>query len=295
MREREESGGKREGKGKQVVSGEGVRVCERGECSSGGGFAPDRLRRVFKVRNSCVSVEDSRGSFGSDFRLTVSSGDKSHFVFLEKAQLCWLRDILKEAAGNRWVLPPSCSSASNRRTISVTHFVARGFRNLKIAESCKNGKSFFVLIPWDPMLGGWKSLLFAFQAWNPTPATPYGGKSFAEIVRRRSLSEGGRCSIEVSEEGRCIRVEDSGVAERLDFLSGCLVFRFSSPSEVVWPEFRRWAAASWGVAPDVPFSRLGDDLWLLDATSKLEVSRILALGKWRFGSISILADVWLTS
>ncbi|CAN1168538.1 hypothetical protein LINPERPRIM_LOCUS19257 [Linum perenne] len=32
---------------------------------------------------------------------------------------------------------------------------------------------------------------------------------------------------------------------------------------------------------------------MLDASSKLEVSRILALGKWRFGSISILADVWI--
>ncbi|CAN1168535.1 hypothetical protein LINPERPRIM_LOCUS19257, partial [Linum perenne] len=193
-----------------------------------------------KVRNSQVSVEDSRGSFGSDFRLTASSGDKSHFVFLEKEQFLWLRGILLEAAGKRWVLPFSCSSASARRTISVTHFVVRGCRTLKISESCKNGKIFFILILWDPILGGWSALLCALQSWSPALSTPFGGKSFEEIVRRRSLSEGGSCLLEDLGEERCIRVEDSGVADRLDFLAGCLVFQFSSPSEVVWPEFRRW-------------------------------------------------------
>ncbi|CAN1138831.1 hypothetical protein LINPERHAP2_LOCUS10907 [Linum perenne] len=163
---------------------------------------------------------------------------------------------------------------------------------LKLAEVCKNGKLFFILIPWDPVLGGWRPLLNAIQPQHSAPSCPLPSKSFAEVVRRQGLPEGGLCRINGVGEDRSVQVEEAGVQERLTFLERCLVFRFSDSAEVVWSEFLRWAVDVWGISPDAPFSRLSDDLWLLDVSSVDEVSRILSLNRWRFGSISILMDRW---
>ncbi|CAN1135612.1 hypothetical protein LINPERPRIM_LOCUS15437 [Linum perenne] len=61
----------------------------------------------------------------------------------------------------------------------------------------------------------------------------------------------------------------------------------------MWSDFRRWASVEWGTSPELPISRLADDLWLLDVSSKEEVSRIVALGKWRFGNILLQLDGWI--
>ncbi|CAN1173295.1 hypothetical protein LINPERHAP2_LOCUS30587 [Linum perenne] len=254
---------------------------------------PDQFRQFFQVRNCNVSVEDSRGAFGSDFRVSATVGEKSHFVFLDKGQLVWLRGILQEAAGKRWSLPISSSKESARRSLVVSHFVGRGVRNLKLTEVCKNGKLFFILIPWDPKSGGWRQLLLAIQPGSSAASLTTPARSFADVLRRPGLSEVGQCKVESVASVPCIRTEEIGVQDRLDFLKGCLVIRFSSPSDVDWTAFRRWAATVWGTSPELPYSRLADDLWLLDVSSEKEVDRIMALGKWRFGNILLHVDGWI--
>ncbi|CAN1171058.1 hypothetical protein LINPERHAP2_LOCUS29347 [Linum perenne] len=118
-------------------------------------------------------------------------------------------------------------------------------------------------------------------------------RSFADVLRRPGLTEVGRCKVESVDYVPCIRAEELGVQDRLEFLKGCLVIRFSSPSAVDWTAFRRWAASVWGTSPELPYSRLADDLWLLDVSSEMEVDRVMALGKWRFGNILLQVDGWI--
>ncbi|CAN1130640.1 hypothetical protein LINPERHAP1_LOCUS10554 [Linum perenne] len=48
-----------------------------------------------------------------------------------------------------------------------------------------------------------------------------------------------------------------------------------------------------GDPPNSVFSPLGDGLWLLECSSKLEANRIIALRRQRFGSFNIFLDAWI--
>ncbi|CAN0922513.1 Putative ribonuclease H protein At1g65750 [Linum grandiflorum] len=279
----------------------GERVSEVGRVRSSGvsvffpgGSMVDRGGRALQIRDSLISIERSRGSFGSDFRIVVSQNKASHFIFLDGEQLKWLEGVFKVAAERSWVFPSVCESLAKRRTIVVTKFHLRGEPVVKIYERCVNGYVFFVLIPREAK-GGWFSFLRLIQSMVSGVSPAVGEtRSFAEVVAPERLPSHGRCHLERKNGEKVILVDDVGVKERTLFLEHCLVFRFSKPETVVWDDFLLWAVKSWGVARDVPFSKLGDDLWLMVCSSKAEVDRIIALKRWRFGNMFLLMDKWIT-
>ncbi|CAN1802168.1 hypothetical protein LINPERHAP1_LOCUS23260 [Linum perenne] len=171
---------------------------------------------------------------------------------------------------------------------------------MRISERCSNGKSFFVDIPADQESKGWLSFLKQVQALVgsvPSQHAEYDGRSYAKVVSSSSpeLSEKGRCAEAVIGGETVIEVGNEGVKERLAFLERCLVLRFSSESDLRWPEFRAWANRNWGVPVESTFRYIGDDVWLLVCVSVSEVKRILALKRWQFGEITILMDRWIVA
>ncbi|CAN1145521.1 hypothetical protein LINPERHAP2_LOCUS14725 [Linum perenne] len=212
-------------------------------------------------------------------------------MFLERSQLLWLRGVLQEAAGKGWSLPSKVGTKSSRRALEVSHFILRGIRMLKISEVVRGGKLFFIKIPWDPISRGWRPLLRALILEDgevfPIPMV----RTFAEVTRRRVLSVEGGCVLGGTDAERFIQVTDDGVAEWLNFLECCVVLHFESVSVVDWPEFRKWAAASWGTPMDVPIRHLADDVWMVVCSSKGEVARILGLNRRSFEAAPMETDL----
>ncbi|CAN0912937.1 hypothetical protein LINGRAPRIM_LOCUS380 [Linum grandiflorum] len=57
-------------------------------------------------------------------------------------------------------------------------------------------------------------------------------------------------------------------------------------------QFKVWASNTWG--PNVGDIReLSDELWVCKCNSKLEVERIINLGRWEFKGRRILANAWI--
>ncbi|CAN1815014.1 hypothetical protein LINPERHAP1_LOCUS27292 [Linum perenne] len=146
---------------------------------------------------------------------------------------------------------------------------------------------------------GWRTLLTLIGRSLAPSASPEVGfqpikKSFAEAASVDTLSRFGACA-SVSGSNSVIEVLDSGVAERIRFLEKGLVFRLESSSSSApdWQGFRRWAAASWGVAEGANILSVGDELWLLCCSSKSEVERIINLDRWCFPNHRTVADKWL--
>ncbi|CAN1152084.1 hypothetical protein LINPERHAP2_LOCUS18521 [Linum perenne] len=293
------------------VSREREKECEnesvresRGVSASGGGLVQDQGIQRIQIKDYWIDLEDSRGLFGSDFRLVVSRDSSAHFIFLDNQLLRWLESSLLVAKDNSWVFPSSCQSRSSRRLISVGR-PSKGSSFLKISETCRNGKIFFVLVPKDPNQSGWCSFIRLIQArLGPRPSTvrPVGSvfsrlssphRSFAEVTAGRSFPLEGRCSLVRFGSLPGIKVEEHGVKERTSFLECCLVFRFASLENVDWTGFRSWAHLNWGISKEASFSSVGDGLWLLFCGSKEKVSQILALKRWLFGQIAIQMDHWI--
>ncbi|CAN0863474.1 hypothetical protein LINGRAHAP2_LOCUS8700, partial [Linum grandiflorum] len=252
--------------------------------------------RLAQDRTGLINIESSDGWFGSDFRLKVTQAGSSHFVYLETQHLRWLEGVLATAAGQKWKFPLDCFSRSSRRVISLTSFHLKGARVLKIYERCQNGKVFFVIIPMDPHSLGWSSLIKMIQKTLGTTKAGGGfvdGRTYAEIVTRKTLPSEGRCADMLLDGERMIRVEEDGVNERIQFLKTCLLFRFAKTPIINWEEFRTWANRNWGVPEDAYITHVGDDLWLLGCGSEAEVLRIIALGRCRFRDIMIQLDVWI--
>ncbi|CAN1122016.1 hypothetical protein LINPERHAP2_LOCUS1137, partial [Linum perenne] len=157
-----------------------------------------------------------------------------------------------------WKLPPICDSASSRRTVSVSVFTSNNGRNLKIFETCSNGKCFFVLIPSDDGSAGWWSLLRLLQSWialvlAPPPPSVQGMKasgttlkSYAQAVRGPNLSSQGSC-------------------------------------------------VGYSMEADSSIKKLGDGLWLIFCDSKSKVNKNVEHSQWLFGDRRILSDRWIPS
>ncbi|CAN1778791.1 hypothetical protein LINPERHAP1_LOCUS14502 [Linum perenne] len=166
---------------------------------------------------------------------------------------------------------------------------------MKICERCRNGKMFFVLIPAGNG-GGWMQLLRDVRGAIPDNEACSSEKSqasFVEIVPGVSYSQKGRCSSEKVGGEVIVKVEEEVVTERLCYLNQCLVFRFVNAEEVQWDEFRSWAKQSWGLQAMPVFKQVGDGLWLLKCDSRMEVERIMALGRWRFKDVKLQVDKWI--
>ncbi|CAN1811099.1 hypothetical protein LINPERHAP1_LOCUS26129 [Linum perenne] len=283
---------------------EAVRGPERRGLGGGGGGgggggveSQDQFKRLFQLRNHRISIEASKGLFDSDFRLEVARGPSSHFVFLDRRSLSWLEGILQVVSNREWNFKKEVGPKSSRRTISVERLSLFGFPVLKVSEKCVNGKVFFVNIPAESVQGGWLRFLRLVKdcslATSKGEKQSFGSKSFAQVVAGSSFSKQGVCSLAKLGGLEGIRVEKEGVAERVKYLAGCLVFRFRSSEKVDWELFRKWIVRSWGVGLDAPIQRLGDNLWLLSCGSEVSVQRILALNWFWFGDIEILLDVWI--
>ncbi|CAN1241258.1 hypothetical protein LINPERPRIM_LOCUS4891, partial [Linum perenne] len=226
-----------------------------------------------QIRSCEVSFTKSGGRFGSDFKLTVGLNELVHFVFLESSHLLWIEDVLKTAKTSSWRLPQRCILESSRRKIVLARFKARGQSILRISECCANNKVFFVDIPGDSPAGGWSEFLILAQKVIGVPLSSpliLKGRSFADVVGRRSLPMGGNCKVSSINGASRIVISEEGVSERLSFLEKSVVFRFVGAGEVSWPEFRIWASRVWKIPPNSDFLPLGDGLWLLECSSKRE-------------------------
>ncbi|CAN1729015.1 hypothetical protein LINPERHAP1_LOCUS455, partial [Linum perenne] len=120
-----------------------------------------------------------------------------------------------------------------------------------ILEKCRDGKSFFGIIPEVWNSGGWRHLLGVVSSVvekcggvRPEERRPgLGPKSFVEVVAPRIFSREGSCSNVLGEE-EAIRVKEEGVEERLSFLRQGLVFRLEV-FEGVLPDWKRFRARRW--------------------------------------------------
>ncbi|CAN1807427.1 hypothetical protein LINPERHAP1_LOCUS25020 [Linum perenne] len=272
---------------------------ERGGECFGGVSSQVRRSRLLQSRSSSIAFESSDGRFDSICRLIVSRGPLSHFVFLDRDLLVWLESVLQVASLNRWKLLDSCNSSSARRSLKVSSFTLRGSPVLKIAESCAEDKTFFVLIPSASSSTGWPEFLRLTQCWIadlgilPPPPAPIGlRKSFAQVVSG-AFPDQGRCVATLFGSSSGVLVEDLGVDDRRSYLDCCIVFRFLSSERIDWVSFRRWAHRNWGTPIEASFQKLGDGLWLLHCDSLAKVERILSLDRWLFGQIAIQLDKWI--
>ncbi|CAN1139923.1 hypothetical protein LINPERHAP2_LOCUS11562 [Linum perenne] len=249
-----------------------------------------KLRIVFEPSNRFAPI---------DFRLVVSKGNLSHFVFLDVEELVWLKSTLEVAVSNRWKVPSSCSFTGKRRVLRLGCFEKNGNRFLNVAEWCRNGRQFFVNIPREENSDGWPSLLkllddLTAELVPPPPKSPPVGvvkKSFAEVVGGLGLGDSGRCSIS---DDAGIVVDTLGVADRRKFLDRCLCFRFvsSKPEVVNWKIFRVWMHKNWGISSSANIWCLADDIWLLDCGSEQAVTRVIKLERCWFGATRVLLDRW---
>ncbi|CAN1120432.1 hypothetical protein LINPERHAP2_LOCUS191 [Linum perenne] len=103
----------------------------------------------------------------------------------------------------------------------------------------------------------------------------------------------GKCLIEEVEGETRISVLNEGLEERLEYLKRCVVFRFVGEEEVSWADFRVWVQRYWGVPAITSFFPIGDDLWLMECSSASEVSRIIALKRFKFKGLVLLLDEWI--
>ncbi|CAN1781839.1 hypothetical protein LINPERHAP1_LOCUS15580 [Linum perenne] len=208
----------------------------------------------------------------------------------------WIEGVLKIAKVSGWSFPRGCASESLRRRIILARLRARGSPILRISECCAGGKIFFVDIPSETPGGDWSSFLTKVQEQIglAVPASKVvQGRSFAEVVGKRGLALNGRCSVETEAGVPRVVASEEGIAERIKFLEKCLLFRFVGKEEVIWPDFRRWASRQWGIPESSVFLPVGDDIWLLECASRAAVERIIALKRFRFGSLQIFLDVWI--
>ncbi|CAN1759419.1 hypothetical protein LINPERHAP1_LOCUS7119 [Linum perenne] len=235
----------------------------------------------------------------------VCRGSLSHFVFLDRASLIWLEQVLHIASQSGWKLPVPCEFSSVKRTLKLSSFFLRNSPVLKISELCANDKSFFVLVPADSSSSSWLRLLQSTRNWiaslgilPPPPAFSVPGsplsptKTYAQVVGS-SWSVQGRCEISQIGVSPGVLVKEDGIADRRAYLDRCLVFRFHTSDSIDWPSFRRWAHRNWGSPLEAEFQRLGDGLWLLFCGSSDKVNRIIALDRWLFGKIVIQLDRWI--
>ncbi|CAN1141984.1 hypothetical protein LINPERHAP2_LOCUS12812 [Linum perenne] len=183
----------------------------------------------------------------------------------------------KVASSNRWVFLSSCSSASARRHVSVRAFSTSDGLRLKISEECSNGKLFYVLIPADPLTGGWFGTLRIVQSWIANSLVPSPPPPPVNILPAPSPTKLRSYAQVVS--GPCYSLKG----------------RFVHHESVNWEKFRRWALRNWGTGLDAPIHKLGDGLWLLFCGTKDKVNRILALKRWMFDGHPLLLDKWISS
>ncbi|CAN1178336.1 hypothetical protein LINPERHAP2_LOCUS33614 [Linum perenne] len=249
-----------------------------------------------RIRDSVISVEASKGFAGSSFRLVVTSKGRRHFIFIDLEQLVWIKSTLEVAAGADWKLPLGCRFHGSRRSIALQSFRKSGLGYLNIAERCKIGLSFFVNIPAEPCSVGWPSFLrllseIAVEMLPLPPRSVAGAKSYADVVSGTSFPLDGNCLVG---EENVICVQKEGVDERVQFLSRCLFFRFSSPvpEALGLDNFRSWALRNWGVPKEAKLTIMGDDLWMLECRSSDEVERIRSLRRVLYGSSKIFLDKW---
>ncbi|CAN1233719.1 hypothetical protein LINPERPRIM_LOCUS3990 [Linum perenne] len=306
------------------MSGKGrEREGEAGESGVGGlgsdgggsvlGFVSDHMGHSFRSRDTSVTISLATGFARRHGKVLVERKGKSHFIFLDEDQLLWLQDVLTVAARGGWMLPRNCVRSSFRRRVVVEDFWSRGTRFLCVRESCRDGKSFFVVIPMDLLSGGWNLLLGELRKFSSEvffagvgPIARSSGResarSYAQVVAGPKLAMTGACKvlrsphIEKEEAGAVVlEVGEEGVAQREAWLSHGVVLRLDRESGLApdWGGFRRWAARCWGIPLDVEVRRLGDDLWLLVLSSAEEVGRVIRLRKWDCPGHKVVVDKWV--
>ncbi|CAN0884425.1 hypothetical protein LINGRAHAP2_LOCUS14835, partial [Linum grandiflorum] len=225
---------------------------------------------VFTSRGYSVSISPSSAFPSRHFEISVDFGGRRHFVFVDEAQIVWLRDVLSVASKSSWKFRSGCMVRSSRREVVLTDFWRNGIRYLKVLERCRDGKRFYVLIPMDWNSVGGRALLGVIhscfcefgastQSTTPPARKVSSLKSFAEVAAAPCFPLEGKCAFD-GRNSPAILVSDLGVQERLTFLAKCLVLRLDSlqaPSPN-WKDFRKWTSRWWGVPEGVALHQLGD-------------------------------------
>ncbi|CAN1182597.1 hypothetical protein LINPERPRIM_LOCUS40933, partial [Linum perenne] len=214
-----------------VYSGEGTRVGSLDLCS-----------HSFRVRGCFVSLSFVPGFARCHWRLSVSRGDKSHFVMLEVGQVRWLKNVLTVVSWTSWKLPARCSTSASREVVVIGGW-RTGVRMLQILEKCRDGKMFFVLVLVDSNSDGWKMLVGVLSMvvegrWESQASLVEEGsrgRSFAEVMAPGVLSREGESNRVLGEEWK-VKVGEARVREMLRLLRKGLVFRLERPE---------WGAPDW--------------------------------------------------
>ncbi|CAN1783526.1 hypothetical protein LINPERHAP1_LOCUS16307 [Linum perenne] len=276
----------------------------RGVFGSGEGVGTegsDQVSQVYRAGGCLVSISLCTDSTRAHWKVAVSREERTHFVLLDDRQLRWLKDVMLVASRDNWKVPADCSTESARRTVTVSVGWRGGAKVLIVLERCKDGRNFYILVPADRDMEGWRKFLGVLcsrvKERGERQEMEVGEgpkvKSYAAMLAPKFFSKQGSSSIDGGEE-QVIRVSNVGVEDRLRFLKTGLVFRIDALDGDLpdWGRLRRWMARFWGVPILADIRAMGDDLWLLCCTSEEEVERIISLNRWEPPGHKIRADRW---
>ncbi|CAN1779569.1 hypothetical protein LINPERHAP1_LOCUS14776 [Linum perenne] len=211
--------------------------------------------------------------------------------------LDWVIGVLEVAKRSNWFIPRGCVCVSTRRKIVMASYRVKGEHILRISEVCAGGKIFFVDIPKESEARGWMvffNLVCGVDGDTRKRILVSPERSFLDVVKRKGLPDGGKCVVVRKDGIVSIEVQDEGVKDRLSYLEKGVVLRFVGDGKINWPEFRRWAARSWGIPSASDIYPLGDELWFLECSTSSEANRILLLNRRKFGNFDLLMDSWIT-
>ncbi|CAN1767192.1 hypothetical protein LINPERHAP1_LOCUS10171 [Linum perenne] len=93
------------------------------------------------------------------WKVAVSREERTHFVLLDDRQLRWLKDVMLLASRDNWKVPADCSTASSRRTVTVSVGWRGGVKVLIVLERCRDRRNFYILVPADRDMEGWRKFL----------------------------------------------------------------------------------------------------------------------------------------
>ncbi|CAN1170885.1 hypothetical protein LINPERHAP2_LOCUS29248 [Linum perenne] len=300
MREKSRERGKR---------GKGV----RGGCERDFGVesrSVDRSLRALEIRGRFVEISSSCRFADAGFRISVSYSGASHFIFLDELLLRWLGNVLQAAMEAGWKFGKGLVKRSGSRAIQVGTFSLKDVLFLRIMEICDLGKRFYVAIPSDPAAMGWSAWLKSIQSvlsgrQSSGGASYLRGCSYAAMVAKKlgapssSAMVAGESDYVREKVGKVngitkILVDETGVNRRIESLKCWVVVSFSlGPKDfVAWEEFKVWMRRWWGVASNWTSKRLGDDSWLVECGSEVEVDRIIKDESWFFRGIRVHVQKW---
>ncbi|CAN1303832.1 hypothetical protein LINPERPRIM_LOCUS25994 [Linum perenne] len=259
----------------------------------------DLSLRALRIRGREIRISHSDRFVDAAYRISVTGFGSSHFVFVDLSLLRWIRDVLQEALQMGWKMGKEKSKSSGSRSIFVGSFSNNNTQFLRITELCKAGKRFFVAIPMDDEKLGWNAFLKSLQSIlseeqvEQCSMDKSSALSFASVVVGAGKDREMPRMMQQTVTGKRIQIEDAGVYERVQRLQTWVVVKSTSilVGDEAWSLFRKWLKKWWGWDEMSEIKMLGDESWLVDCGSEIQVEAILRR-KWFFKGIAMEVCQW---